>query len=209
MGKSDLPRINEVASFLDRFEPGLMKDLAASNPELSEVLETGLEGGPAPSIDEETVRKGLAIRGEILAAALAAAILRAHAEIERINQLVARARRFRFWAGVFAAVSAAGAVWAAILGAKPATIVTGSLALASNLLALFATKVLLGSDAREAELIALARRMSKASAGAELVQALLGRMPEAGFEIAEMRSLIQESNMLFAEMNDALANAGS
>lgn len=207
MGKAELPRINEVTAFLKQYEPETLEGLKASGGGLSAALEPGVLGGAAEKVDDQSLRSGLAAQADVLAASLSKAIGRAQGAVERISDRLMRARRYRFLAEVLATVGASGVIGTALLDQRVATLVAGFLTLGSSLFALFATRVVLGSDAREAELAALAKRLAKASGSAELTQNLLKAMLPGTFDVEQMQALIKESNALFGELNDALSAA--
>lgn len=208
MGLTELPRINEVAYFLQRFSPEVRAELESNRPDLVPLLAAEMEGGVADRIDEAALRHGLSARAEVLSAALEPAISRCAPAVSSINERLSRARRFRFISAVLATIGASSVIGAAFMG-KVETLIAGGLTLASNIAALFANTVILGRQDREAELTATARRLVKASGQAELSRTMLSALTRTQFDVDEMRALLKESNELFAEISDALSTVES
>lgn len=208
MGKAEIPRINEVAAFLDQYARDDRQALIEASPDLAPLLDVGLLGGEARSEEDEALRAALSAQARVLSVALDAAIRRAEEAIATINARLSRARRLRFISQCFAAIGASSVIAAAFIG-KVETLVAGTLTLLSNLTALFSTTIVLGGEGREAELASLARRLVKTTGIAELTKDLVKTFLEIDFDPEEMKGLLQRSNELFSEVMDALSLAGS
>lgn len=200
MGAASLPPITEATAFLRLYAPNTLQALA-QRPDLSPALQLSA----AADAPYQSLRSGLGAQAEVMATSLSICIERSHKAIESISQRLKRCRNIRFTAEVLASIGASGVIGTALLDQKTWTLVSGVLALLSSLLALFATRVVLGSDAREVELIAAVRRLTKQSAKADMTQKLLNKLRHTQFDEADMRAIIEDSNSLFGELNDALS----
>lgn len=202
MGAEGLPRINEITAFLESHAPDRIVSLVGK-PLTAELLAPGVHGGEPDAASGPDVRAGLAARAEVLAVALDVAIARCGPAVESIAVRLRKARRWRFTSLSLATIGASSVIGTAFTSAT-AALVAGLFTLIANIAALFTDQVVLGGQFKEADLAATAQKLTKAKGMAQLTKDLLGAVAKTDFEIGEMRVLLQQSNALFEEINDAL-----
>lgn len=203
MGRSELPRVNEVAAFLAEFAPDERERLLVAQPDLAPLLQLGVMGGEE-QVERSAIAAGLIARASVLASALTVVSEKSALALATINARLSKARRFRFISSALSAIGSS-AVIGAVFVSKAATIIAGTLALGSTLAGMFANTLALGREGAEEELTATARRLAKGAGAAELNQALLSALLKTDFDHGEMRELIEGGNALFEEINDALS----
>ena len=85
-----------------------------------------------------------------------------------------------------------------------AALVAGLFTLVANIAGLFTDQVVLGGQAKEGDLAASAQKLTRVRGMAQLTRDLLGAVSRTDFDAEEMKVLLQQSNALFGEINDAL-----
>lgn len=198
-----LPRINEVAFFLDKHATQTKARFEAEGGEFADLMTPGMMGGDA-EVSEDLARKGLHARATILSAALSEGAIAADAASETVNAKLAALRRLRFASVVFAAVGASS-VLGAVFIAKAVTLVAGSIALGANVAGMTADHLVLGGSLKEADLVEVAKSLSRLSRECPYAQRLLDVLGQGTFDLEDMKYAISDGNRLFGELNAALS----
>jgi hypothetical protein len=127
----EAPRMNAILELVSRTSPAAMVRLEAAFPDQVQELRPGLKLGGSSTRKRELM---LAVAGEgiVTAAEQIAALLRI------VPRRLARVRRWKLWAAILSAMSSAGVISAATMGARLATVAGSCVTLAANLAGLVA-----------------------------------------------------------------------
>ncbi|MEA3044762.1 MAG: hypothetical protein QOH47_2600 [Sphingomonadales bacterium] len=208
MGGTDgLPGMNEVAFFLSRYAPAVRDRFAERGPELSSLVEVGVVGGEAPALDAGSW-PALEARAEVLSAALDEARTVADQALDRIRLRLKRLRRLRFITSLTATAGASSLI-PAILTNAMAALAAGAFTLASNIAALSADKLVLGSNLNEDSLIRSATTLARIVRTSGLTQKLLEKLVDHQGESAALAELLRQANSEFADLSAALSEASA
>ena len=202
MGESRLPRINEVANYLNRFAPSELQGLRDQGPDFAPLLQEGAEGGDNDAADDAKQRKGLLVRADILSTTLEVAKKRAGTDVVAIQRKLKQVRVTRFVAQI--AGTLASATLVGMVFANPiAAMITAILSTASNLFGLVGERLLLGGKEDEAKLQEILATLSRAMREGELTGRLLKALRTNTFDTAEMSKVLSGGNELFERLSDA------
>jgi hypothetical protein len=197
MGQSNLPRINEVANFLNKYATPAQRSLSERGGEIAELVEPGTYGGTEET-DESRMREGLTARATVIGEALQEAIILSEGDISEVKRRLRLMKRVRY-VGLIAVIGAA-------FTGKTATLIAGVIALGSNILALTADQLILGPKTGEDSLRAASSTMVRVIGEGRLMQQMLTTFLKINFDSSEIRQLIEGANGLFAELNKARAS---
>lgn len=193
-----LPRINEVAAYLDRYAPSLQTELRGQGSEIATLTEVGVWGGDDEVLDQEK-KSGLILRAKILDAALGEAIAQSEQLLVTVTDKLNTLRRTRFASLLFGAIGSSSVI--ALAFTKPmATLIAGALALIANVVGLAAESLVLGQKNSEGTLREAGAVLARVNGHGALTRKLLAAMNETDFNADEIRSLIAEGNALFGEL---------
>ena len=199
-----LPRINEVAAFLSKHAASTQAGFLAAGGDLAQLVTPGVMGGDA-QVAEDAARKGLEARATVLSAALGKGADAADGASAIVNAKLASLRRLRFASAVLAAVGASS-VLGAVFVAKIAALIAGAIALGANIAGLTADHLVLGGSLKEADLVEIAKSLSRLSRECPSAQRLLEVLSAGDFDLKDVKSAIADGNRLFGELNAALAS---
>jgi hypothetical protein len=194
----NLPRINEIAAYLDKFAPSVQAALRKSAPETSELLKSGTVGGDDTST-ENAVRAGLIARAKVLDAALAEAITQSQSDVSAIEQKLSRLKKMRFVSLICGAVGSS-AVLAAAFTKPLAVVVAGSLALIASVTGLAAENLILGQKNSEDKLRDTGATLARVIGEGTLTRKLLVALQSIDFDPDELKTVIADANKLFGDL---------
>ena len=196
-----LPRINEIAAYLDRFAPQVQATLRQQEPTATELLITGTCGGDDDASDK-ALRDGLVVRAKVLDSALEEAIGQSKIDVATISARLSGLKRMRFAALLFGAIGSSSVIATAF--AKPlAAVIGGVLALLASIAGLAAENLVLGQKNSEDTLRATVSTLSRVIGEGSLTRKLLAALQSVEFDVAEMRTVIADANKLFGDLMTA------
>jgi hypothetical protein len=198
-----LPRINEVAAYLDRYAPQVQAALRQREPAVSDLLITGTFGGDEDA-ENKALRDGLVVRAKVLDSALEEAIGQSKIDVAAISARLSSLKRMRFAALLFGAVGSSSVIATAF--AKPlAAVIGGVLALLASIAGLAAENLVLGQKNSEDTLRSTVSTLSRVIGEGSLTRKLLAALQSVEFDVVEMRNVIADANKLFGDLIAARA----
>ena len=202
-----LPRINEIAAYINDFAPAAKVSLSKSDPHAAGLLESGYIAGDEKASDEK-LRQGLIARAQVLDAALGEAIAQSKDIIDRISKKMDALKKIRFSSLVCGAVGSSSVMATAFIH-PIAALISGMLALVSSIAGIAADNLILGPKINEDQLREAGSTLLKVISQGDLTRRLLAALQAIDFDPGELKSVIADANALFAELINARSTANN
>ncbi|MGU3390759.1 hypothetical protein [Sphingomonas sp. M1A8_2b] len=201
-----LPRINEVAAYLNKFAPTTAGELKAKGETYSALLTPGVIGGEETAQAPNAEREGLKARAQVTVAALDHAVHQCGPTATAVLARLHKARSLQFAAAALSTITASGVIASAFVSATT-TIIAGVITLAASVVGLFSDIVVLGGQGQYDKLRDAAQTLIKDEGIAAVSRSTLAAIAQTDFNPDDLKDLLQQGNGLFAEILQALSDA--
>jgi hypothetical protein len=206
--QTGLPRINEVAAYLNQYAPAVADRLKEQGGGIALLVEEGVVGGDQ-TVEDHVQRTMLNQRAVVVEQALTSALTDCRVDATSATSRLRRLKVVRFVSSVFAAIGSSSVIGATFVGAA-ATVAAGIVTLLATLSSLFADNVVLGSRDAEQILRDAAMTIQKLSGEAELTRRWLDALRSIeGYDTDQMQQVLSDANQLFHNLIEARAKIAS